>query len=83
MVITQKLLTLFPDRVTVSPCASQPRLAEFTRQGLLGFIAKVESKKLLQRELFIMAVLLHNPAVMLSDGKFTALEQHIPLKVKV
>lgn len=83
MVITQKLPTLFPDRVTVSPCVSQPRLAEFTRQGLLGLIAKVESKKLLQRELFIMAVLLHNPAVMLSDGKFTVLEQHIPLKVKV
>lgn len=30
-----------------------------------------------------MAVFLHDPAVMLSDGKFTALEQHIPLKVKV
>lgn len=30
-----------------------------------------------------MTVLLHDPAVMLSDGKFAALEQYIPLKFEV
>lgn len=31
----------------------------------------------------MMAMFLQDPAVMLSDGKFTALEQYFPLKAKV